>query len=359
MKTHMTKVCLAIWCFNCSYASAENDLIINGFLNASAGVLSTDEISIQSYDEDISFDSNTLLGIQVTKPMENNFSLVGQLVARGSEDYTLDGSWLFGSYQMTPETSFRMGRLRLPVFYYSDFLEVGYSYNWISPPEEVYRAKFSSIDAIDVQHQIYFKGIETNIQFYVGRIEEKYKGLNFTATNLSGLVLETHYSDFTARLGYHLGDLHLVTAGTPLEQVVQINDAFAVDDFKARFLGAALIYDDGDNKLVVEWTAAETESAVIIDDTAWLIQYARRVNDLTYHVTYTEVNTAKESGVVGDLQATFGLEVEESSIITGVKYDISNGVALKFEAQYNDEKNIGGAVGDDGMLYSVALNMVF
>lgn len=51
-----------------------NDLNINGFINVTGGVLSTDKISLDGYDDNPSFDQGTLMGLQMLKKVNDSTS---------------------------------------------------------------------------------------------------------------------------------------------------------------------------------------------------------------------------------------------------------------------------------------------
>lgn len=360
MKIRVSPLILAILSASATQALADDDLSINGFLSAGVGTLSTDDIAINGYDEDISFKPDTVLGLQVSKHIQGKFSLTGQLVARGPEEFDLDAAWAYATYDHSDETSIRFGRLRAPFFYYSDFLEVGYAYNWIRPPAEVYRIGFSSIDGVDVTHQLYFGDIDASVQVYYGRFNDDLtiggNDVDFDLTNFTGVVFNASMEPFAIRLSYHRAALtsEALSASAP-----PTDDEFLVDEDVSTFLESAFVYDDGDNQVVIELTALDHDSASLTDDTAFLVHYARRMNDFTPHITYAHEKDDVESGSTGDIQKAVGLENELVSYIAGLRYDVETNVALKIEAQYRDEKTRSAADGEDGMLYSAAIDMLF
>ena len=351
---------LAILAVSSSNVVADDDLTINGFLSAGVGALSTDEIAVNGYDEDPGFKQDTVLGLQVSKHIQGKFSLTGQLVARGSDDFDMEAAWAYATYEHSDETSVRFGRLRAPFFYYSDFLEVGYAYNWIRPPTEVYRIGFSSIDGVDVTHQLYFGDIDASVQLYYGRFNEDLTiggtDYDFDLTQFAGVVFNASMDPFALRLSYHRAALSSTSLSAT---AAALNDDFIVDDDVSTFMESAFIYDDGDNQVVIELTALDHDTASLTDDIAYLIHYARRMDQFTPHLTYAYEKDDVESGTTGILQQAADLENEYASYIAGLRYDIETNVALKIEAQYRDEKTRSAADGEDGFLYSAAVDMIF
>jgi len=375
-----------------------SDLNINGFLSVGASMLDDNKASIAGADNQGGFKNDTVLGLQVQKQVNNSTSATGQLVSRGSDDYSTEAAWAFVTYAANDDLDLRMGRLRIPFFQYSDFLEVGYAFNWIRPPSEVYRVPFSSLDGVDLTQRFSSGSIDGSVQIYYGRFQGDFNtGTDVYASdyrNFAGLALTTNMGNFGTRLSYHqaeiimdttdtttaLGaavgaagaiglvpdgvDVGTATGNTALAGLTGVGDASAAEDFNftgqtSQFVEAALTYDDGTYSAVMEWTALEHESSLFLDDQAWLIGVAARIGDFTPHLTYTTEKDSFDSGKEGEIQKQLPLESEQSSIIVGLRYDYDSGTALKLEIQNNDEKTALGADGDSATLYSVAVDVVF
>jgi hypothetical protein len=359
-------------------AIASNDLQINGFLSVGASMADSDDASIAGADNQGGFKNDNVLGLQLRKQVNDTTTVTGQLVSRGSEDYKTEAAWAFVTYAASDDLDLRMGRLRIPFFQYSDFLEVGYAYNWIRPPGDVYRVPFSSIDGIDLTQRFSSGNIDGSIQFYYGRFDGEFDtGADQYAAdfrNFTGLVLSANAGNFGTRLSYHQAELTMdasdpttalgaASAGAALI-AASLGDPSAADDFSfdgqiSQFIEAALTYDDGTYSAVAEWTALDHENSLFLDDEAWLISVAARVGDFTPHLTYTNEKDSFDSGNEGVIQKNFPLKSEQSSIILGLRYDYDSSTALKFEVQNNDEKTAAGADGDSATLYSVAVDVVF
>ena len=354
-----------------------SDLNINGFLSVGASMLDKDDASIAGADNQGGFKNDTILGLQISKQVNDKTTVTGQLVSRGSDDYSTEAAWAFVTYAANDDLDLRMGRLRVPAFYYSDFLEVGYTYNSIRPAEEVYRIPFSSIDGVDLAQRFSSGDIDGTVQIYYGRYQGDFEsnGTVYDADfrNVTGISVSANMGNFGSRLSYNQGELNLgspAPAGTDLAVVqgtanfLASGDLNAAKDFNisgqtSSFIEAALTYDDGTYSVLAEWTAFDHETSVLLDDQAWMVSAAMRMGEFTPHVRYSTQKDEFDSGVEGDIQKQLRLEADESSITLGLRYDYDSSTALKFEIQNNDEKTIEGADGDSAILYSVALDLVF
>ncbi|HZX26096.1 MAG TPA: hypothetical protein VFF16_03435 [Telluria sp.] len=89
------------------------------------------------------FDQESLLGLQIRKDFSPTLSATAQLVSRAlNPNYgsrpTVD--WAYVTWQPSTESewTFQAGRFRIPLYYYSDYLYIGYAYPWVRPAPDVY-----------------------------------------------------------------------------------------------------------------------------------------------------------------------------------------------------------------------------
>ncbi len=353
-------------------SASDDDLRINGFMSVGVGMLSTDDIAVSGFDTDANFSTDTVIALQISKQINETTSATTQLVSRGTESYDTNAAWAYVSYAINSDTDVRVGRLRTPFFYYSDFLEVGYAYNWVRPPEEVYRLDaFASVNGIDVTHRFSMGSTDGSVQTYFGRFNGPYTvsgaTYEFELKNFGGVVLNLNRGNFGTRLSYHRADVYadLDATGTrALDGLLAAATSFGRgDDFDiagqtSQFLEAAGTWDNGDYAVVAEYTALRQESESILDDNAFLITGAKRFGTTTVHATYTTQRDLTEGDALQKALKT-NAQVHEQTYILGARYDYDTGTAFKFEVQYQDEKTIQGVDGKSGMLYSAAIDLVF
>lgn len=349
-------------------ASAD-DLRINGFLSVGVTMDDSDNAAV---DDELNFKDRNVLGIQLSKQVNDLVSVTGQLVARGSQDYDVDATWAYATISPSDEDAIRVGRLRVPFFYYSDFLEVGYAYNWVSPPSDVYRIGFSSIDAIDYTRSFDFGAVTGSAQIYYGRWKGALNvgepvlinGLDITAnppatapgisiltsdnqrtdfdlTGFTGIVLNLSWESLAFRASYHQADLSTTSALVPFNEDT------------STFGEVAVVYDDGSNFAIVEYTVLEHDNLLLVDDAAYLASYARRIGDFTLHGTYTFNGETVENLTVQ------GPEDEVTGITVGVRWDAAESTAFKFEAQNRSQETAGVAGSVDNTLFTVGVDMIF
>src|SRR5690554_2749875 len=331
-----------------------NDLQINGFLNVTAGVLDNKDIedgfTTGGYDTTLGFDQHTLAGLQISKKVNDNTSATVQLMSRGKQGYKTETAWAYVTYDLSDNTAIRFGRLRTPFFHYSDFLEVGYAYNWVTPPTIVYRLdSMSTLTGVDFTHQFTMGAIDGAFQLYTGRYKDDFelRGDTYDAelSSAAGAVLNLNAGNFGGRLSYHQAELSFKDLvadsdvnGRNLDNLIFIASQFGLDDaFQATgqnssFYQGSLFWDNGSTSLITEYTALRHDAHILNNDDAWLVSLAQRFGDVTAHLTYAAATNTVKSGNIGTVQKF--AESEESDIIVGLRYDYSSSVALKPEAHY-------------------------
>jgi len=195
--------------------ASSGDLNIYGFMSVGVGILDKNEVTIEGFEGEGNFKQDTLLALQVSKQVNDNTTATGQLVSRGTDDFNTEAAWAFVTYQTSSDLTARMGRLRIPFFYYSEFLEVGYAYNWIRLPSDVYNIPFSSFDGVDLTQRFSFGSLDNSIQINYGRLndelsifEEEYQS---DLKNMAGISLTSTYGDWGFRIAGQRTEMTLDT----------------------------------------------------------------------------------------------------------------------------------------------------
>src|SRR5690606_20304789 len=90
-------------------------------------------------------------GLQFNATLSDRVEAVLQLLAAGEDDFDLRAQWAFLGYHLTPNLQLRAGRMVLPLYLHSQYLNAGYTHPWIEMPTEVYGAvRVQSIEGIDL-----------------------------------------------------------------------------------------------------------------------------------------------------------------------------------------------------------------
>ncbi len=149
-------------------------------------------------------------GLQATYAVNDKLSLVGQVVARASTE-ALELTWAYASYEFAQDWEFQLGRKRIPLYFYSDFQDVGVAYPWVSPPPELYGWEANNYNGVSLRHRFSMGDASMVASVFAGREDidksQYYKLLSdedtkVTWKNLLGADLEISRDALTLRAVY-------------------------------------------------------------------------------------------------------------------------------------------------------------
>ena len=345
-----------------------NRFKINGFLSAGAAY-SDSSVPIESTDlrDEVNFAPEAVLGLQMEFNLTSNSKVVTQLVGRGKTDFDIGAEWGYFAYNITPALTFRAGRVRIPLFLLSDYLEVGYAYPWVRPASEVYDLAelFSSQDGMDLLYNFSIGPVDSQMQFGAGtlaRNSPSFGGLEFKATDMVTAAIMTNYKAWTLNANFALIDFVAEVEGTPLgvaNTVLQAANAgeIAFDHLDILYYSVGAAYDNGTWILQTEAINTSYENRpgpqIFPAQRAHYISVARRFDRVTPYLLYSKNRTVdaaqrrEASALVDDAVASGAINDDSSYDFTdlilsildhtqtswalGLNYALTPKTVLKFE----------------------------
>ncbi|PCJ20440.1 MAG: hypothetical protein COB04_04065 [Gammaproteobacteria bacterium] len=334
---------------------------INGFLSAGASY-SDSTVPLESTDllDEVNFSPEAVLGLQLEFKLNDKSKVVTQLVGRGKTDFDIVAEWGYFAYKVTPALTFRAGRLRIPLFLLSDYLEVGYAYPWVRPSAEVYDLAelFSSQDGMDILYNFSVGSVDTQLQLGGGtlaRTSPSYGGLTFKATDMITMAALANYKSWTLNANVATVDFVADITGTLLgdaDNTFTSNGAGEIkfDHLDILYYSVGAAFDNGVWMFQAEAidTAYENRPGpqIFPIQRAHYISIARRFNRVTPYFLFAQNRTVSASdrreadailaqaGVSPfDLARVFTqlLDHTQSSWALGINYSLSPKAKLKFE----------------------------
>jgi hypothetical protein len=99
--------------------------------------------AVYEKSEGFQFDRESLLGVQIKNDFSPTLSATVQLVMRAQNPNngsrpTVDWAYLTWQPAADSNWTFQAGKFRIPLYYYSDYLYIGYAYPWVRPAPDVY-----------------------------------------------------------------------------------------------------------------------------------------------------------------------------------------------------------------------------
>lgn len=267
-------------------------------------------------------DELSKLGGQFQYGLTDQFDVTAQVIAKAEQDsWKANLEWLYLSHQTTDRLVLRAGRLRNPVYMYSETLDVGFTYPWIRLPDEIYhQVQISSYEGADFIYTMPLSYGSVSVQanagqalnrdyfFYDTMLEMDYK-------KIAGGSVTLATNDYgSLRLSYSEADL---TLGTLLTGQ------------KGKFTSLGYQYDNGTWLTANEATRLVVEGPVATKD-AFYLMGGRRFGELMPHLTYAQLDE-QDAG-------------RQTSWTAGLNYSLLPNVTLKGEYKRVDTKNGGRGV---------------
>lgn len=351
---------LALLALLMSSANLHAEMKVNGFFTAGLTKTNEDKATFLGANDKVRFDPDSVIGMQFSFPVNDETTLTTQMIAHGRDDFKPEMEWAYLTYKASDDLDLRAGRLRIPFFMISDFLEVGYAYPWVRPPIDVYgQLAFSRYDGLNLIYRTDFGDIESNFQAYFGSTNPQQELMGevgeLDVTSLWGFNASFAYESFIFRIGHTEGDYTLsgITAlNSFLTNLINnglndIADRFGVTDKHGRFSGAGFSYDNGSLIVKSEFTQRSTDG-LIADTEGWYLMGAYRFGAFTPHITFSELTTKEDysdaEAILGPpnpggeqfLGMTTMLRDDQSSITLGIDYRVKRNLMAKAEYQRID-----------------------
>lgn len=369
------------------------DVQIQGFANIIAGTSGDDSEVLRGYDGDIGFKRDSLFGVQFTSDLSDGLSATVQMVARARDDWDAEFTWAYLNYELSDQSSFQFGRIRVPFYKYSEFLEVGYAYHWITPPNSVYDLPLNNQEGISYNYNGTVGSFDSSFQFSLGRISETmpfevdpaldvfdgevdgFDRRQADGRNNTSIVWSLTDFTWSFRVGYTLcPDCNLGLPTDDLAQLVAqqapmfLDAMLAVED-DVSFANIGIRYSGESWFTEVEYARFSGEDSFIPENTdSAYITIGFNTDTSVFHITYEieDADPREVAEITGGAAIPVQLEqsiagiagafAEDSETITfGWRYDFHRSAAFKLDISRVDD-NLSGESYD---LITTGVSLVF
>jgi hypothetical protein len=316
------------------------------------------------------------VALQWTANLEPGIRFVGQTMARGnaSSGFDMNYDWAYFDFNVGDSGKFKAGRLRIPFYKYSDYLDVGYAYHWITPPESMYSLSFSNMDGIGYQQNFETGGLEQSVNFVLGGYQGDLPlGTEIVASKLENLMAvnwSANLDDHEFYAAYAQADVYipaLALAGAA-NFAADGSDVLINGDY-GHFIGAGYKGTFGDISVYAEYNMVGIEDSMLADSSGGYVGASYNMDDYTFHVTYGFSKSESKSidgstTFDGDQNGTDGEPIDaiinqaslnaaaeilgegdDTTLTIGARKDIGVSTALKLEVSMYSEDKIQ-ALGD-------------
>lgn len=335
----------------------------------------------RSYDTDVDFRSESLFAVQIDADLNDRVTAVGQVLARGKDDFDAKLAWAYANVKLGKGFSAKIGRQRTPLYRYSDFLDVGYAYPWVRPPVAMYNQPWSNNDGVSLSHTAFVGDWYSQAQVIYGEFEGEAQFDNSprqgTLEKLTGISWDVEYKEWLSlRAAYFQADVTL--RGSSLDQLTgtlqQVGQAGLAERFdisadKGTFINTGFRIDKANWLVVGEYARINIRNSVLdgADRRDWYVSVARRFGEVTPYAVYGRRDAGVNAPLAASLPAAHPLQPfvaaaaasqvrDEVFQSVGVRWDFADKVALK--ADYSTFDSDMPAVADADLV-SAALVFTF
>ena len=357
-------------------AAQDQRFRVNGF--ATFGMSISDEsMAYNDVNDEVSFNRFSKAGVQMTFNMDSQNSVVMQLVSRGNNNWETNAEWAYFKHEFGNGLSGKIGRIRLPAYQLSEFLDVGYATPYAQVPAETYDSldPFSNMEGVDLSYSMDVGDNTANFQAVYGRAKDD----EFDLKDILGVSAVLQADTWSARLGYATASVNVVSA--TLQAAISAYDG-ETEGIDGAFTSLGFTYDPGDLYFTTEFTQLEADGEIVDADALYATvgyRFGRLMPTLTYAMaesqddderSYDAVfanNAAVAAGfgnlatlqaaatggnatAAGVIQGVEGLKAASDRNTTriglGLRYDMSPGTALKVQYDIIEVDDASGLFDD-------------
>lgn len=293
------------------------------------------------YGEHLSLGQESRVGIQGTYTFTPQASFTGHVVSRGTRE-TPDLAWAFGSYKFNGNWEVQLGRKRIPLYYYSDFQDIGVAYPWITPPPEVYGWEATNYNGASLRYNRDLGDTQLTTSVFTGQEKNKkslYQKLYYPVgdtevqwNNILGADLEINRGPLTLRAVVMRADVKTLnnSSDNPVNDLavlktyglaanLDLDRWFIVSEF------ARLSRDHREDGYKVSAPALTVGAGMRLGQWTPFISYSRYSETTTDSVQYPALSAYHHASAT-------------------LRYDVAPGTAVKvqLDRQIDSANNFGG-----------------
>ncbi len=312
--------------------------------------------------EDLTFERDTRFGLQISSDVSDDMSVVAQILGRGDKNnFNAIIEWAYIDYELHDVASIHVGKIKQPVYLVNDYVEVGYAYPWIRPPQEVYLLNnpLNTVNGIELLLQFSVGPGTLSLQPYLGSNRDDIpngNGAYFEAENIYGIDIKYSGRGYTAHASNFRCDVKVTgqpfTVPDTLLGDVTVNLGGSQGDCNVMATGFNV--DMANVVVYAEWqkrTTSDTLSQAFGDTESYYATLGYRFGKWLPHITFASIEgEASTVGLPGNGAATvvgptgnpaIGFSVNfpvpvQTSITAGLRYEVNDSAALKVEYQMID-----------------------
>jgi hypothetical protein len=303
------------------------------------------------YEKKFSIAEESRIGVQATAKFSTDLRATAQIVSRGT-DTSPALTWAYLSYQLSPNLELQVGRKRIPLYYYSDFQDIGVAYPWVTTPPELYGWDATNYNGASLRYKTTVNDAAVSASVFAG--SEKIKDDRYFLTygsprnehhwkNIFGGDVEVSKDWWTVRGVFIQAKPEFSDLDDPSNDVRQTMEAYVVA-FNADFDNWFILSEIGTNN-----RDYKDGSGLKVKSPAYSIGAGYRLGKWTPFINYGDYQDNYNDPAVTDLHW--------NRLALTLRYDLTNSSAIK--VQFDDQKEKSAPWLGDVKVLRISYDMVF
>jgi hypothetical protein len=328
-------------------------------------ILTADFYDVGQYDNDLSFTPESILAVQGVVDLSAQFKVTAQLVAKGVDDFEPEFDWFYLTYQASDNLTLMAGRRNIPMYYFSEFSEVGYAYPWMRPPSNLYWWQITQFNGIHAMYDFDWGDYSNSITFFYGNeysddnvemlyYDKLYGGnartVNELWTDIVGFNWNVSGDNFDIRFVYFQND-------RDRETIQQDGSIDPYTPFSQTFIGIGGTIDLDPFTLLFDWNHVDYDDDIGTEFPTYLISVVYNMDEFQPYISYSKADNERTKTAA----ATEDLEEHYISSF-GVRYNFLPNAAFKIQYDHfvdQGHEATGWAYHGDSDTITVGVDFIF
>jgi len=272
--------------------------------------LTADFYDVGQYTNDITFKAESIFAVQAVVDFSSDFKATAQLVAKGVDNFEPELDWYYLTYQATDSLTLMAGRRNIPMYYFSEFSEVGYAYPWMRPPSNLYWWQVTQFNGIHAMYDFELGDYSNTLTFFYGNeysddnvemlfYDELFGGsaqtVNEFWTDIVGFNWNISGDNFDVRFVYFQNDRDRET----IQQDGSIDD---FTPFSQTFIGIGGSVDIQQFTVLFDVNLVDYDDALGTEYPTYLISVVYNLDDYQPYISYSKADHERSKVPTEDLE---------------------------------------------------------
>jgi len=273
-------------------------------------ILTADFYDVGQYTNDLTFKAESIFALQAVADIGNELSVTAQLVAKGVDDFEPEFDWYYLTYQASDNLTLMAGRRNIPMYYFSEYSEVGYAYPWMRPPSNLYWWQITQFNGVHAMYSFDWGDYSNTVTaFYGNEYSRDNTEMGYYEVLFGGVdstVVDEFWTDITG-VNWNISggnfDLRFVYFQHDLERTRRFIDTTSDVVFTSQqFYGFGGTVDLEPFTFLFDWNFVTRDDGLGTEFPTYLVSLVYTIDDYQPYIAYSKADHERTKLNVDDLE---------------------------------------------------------